>query len=147
MKMRKLKFLILLSILSISSATLKNSIAHEGAQRLEIDCSTEIIKQTKMDLDTNKMVSIPSRRTHFSIPVNSIKKHVQIPDDTGFANFQLSVIAEGTGNYKFKDTVSIPLKSTKGVLTVVDPFGVPWREVPASDLGKQITDVKCFLVM
>jgi hypothetical protein len=126
---------------------MKSSVALEGVQRVKIDCSTEIIEQVRMDLTTRKMENIPSRRTHFSIPINSIKKHVQIPDDTGSVSFLLSVIAEGRGDYKFKDTVSVPITSKGGILRVDSPFGVPWREVPADDLGKQIKDVKCYLVM
>ena len=126
---------------------MENSVSKDGVRRVEIDCSTEIIKQSKPDVIAKKMISVPSRRTHFSIPINSIKKHVQIPKDTGYGGVQLPVIAEGVGDYKFKDTVSIPIKSEGGILRVVDPFGVPWREVPADDLGKQINDVKCFMVM
>ena len=146
-KMKKLKPVLIVFVFGFTMISVKNSIAHEDIKRVSIDCSTEIMNQTKMDMTLKKMVSVPSRRTHFSIPINFVKKHIQIPEDPSFGFFQLSVVAVGKGSYKFTDTVSIPISNKGGKLRVIDPFGVPWKEVPSTDKGKQITDVECFLVM
>ena len=134
-------------LLGSTMLSARNSIAHEDIKRVSIDCSTEIMDQMKMDMTLNEIVSVPSRRTHFSIPINFVKKHIQIPEDPSFGFFQLSVVAVGKGSYKFKDTVSIAISNKGGKIRVIDPFGVPWKEVPSTDKGKQITDVECFLVM
>ena len=135
-------------LLGSAMLSAKNSIAHEGIKKVPIDCSTEIIQTSEFDLVAEGMVSKTSRRTHFLIPINFVKKHIEIPVDIeGTFLYRLSVIAVGKGSYKFKDTVSIPISNKDGLLKVVDPFGLPWKEVPSKDKGKQITDVECFLVM
>ena len=52
----------------------------------------------------------------------------------------------GKGNYKFKDTVSTPIINEDGKLRVIESFGVPWKVVPDEGIGKQISDVKCYMV-
>jgi len=145
--MKKLIPILIVSLFSFTMISVKNSFAHEDIKRVPIECSTEIMIQAKFDMTLQEIVHVPSRRTHFAIPINFVKKHIQIPEDPNFGFFQLSVVAVGKGSYKFKDTVSIPISNKGGKLRVVDPFGVPWKEVPNTDKGKQITDVECFLVM
>ena len=118
--------------------------AHEDISNTPIDCSTEIISAPM--LEDGGVVYKAQRRTNFAIPVNFLKQHYDIPQIEGWGHYQLSVVAVGKGDYKFKDTVSIPIKNEDGKLRVIDPFGVPWKVVPDEEIGKQISDVECYMV-
>ena len=132
--------ILLTLILSIYSFSL---LAHEDITRVPIDCSTEVIKG--MVLEDGAMVSKPQRRTNFAIPINFVKEHYEIPE-MKFGHYQLSVVAEGIGDYKFKDVVSIPIGNKDGKLNVVDPFGVPWKQVTEEEVGMKIDNVECYLI-
>lgn len=47
---------------------------------------------------------------------------------------------------KFKDVVSIPISSKDGKLNVVDPFGVPSKQVTEEEEGMKIDNVECYLI-
>ena len=132
--------ILLTLILSFYSFSL---LAHEDITRVPIDCSTEVIKG--MVLEDGAMVSKPQRRTNFAIPINFVKEHYEIPE-MKFGHYQLSVVAEGVGDYKFKDVVSIPIGNKDGKLNVVDPFGVPSKQVTEEEEGMKIDNVECYLI-
>ena len=120
--------------------------SHEDIQRVEIDCSTEVIDGATTDEDF-KTIIVPQRRTNFAIPLNFIDKHMNLPEGTGFRSPKISVVAEGTGNYKFKDVVTITVYNDGNALRIAGSFGVPWKQVPESHKGINITDVKCYLIL
>jgi len=132
---------------SITSFVLAfNLAAHEDIQNIEIDCSTEIIDGVILDENYNQ-VTVPQRRTNFAVPLNFIDKHMNLPEGTGFQAPKITVIAEGKGNYKFKDVVTITVYNDGTSLKIVDYFGVPWKQVPESDKDINITGVACSLVL
>ena len=70
-------------------------------------------------------------------------KHFDIPETE---RYQLPVIAEGKGSYKFKDATTVSLKINDGKLSIIDSWGYG-AFVPSTDKDIQITDVECFIVM
>jgi len=134
--MKVIQLLILLPMIS-------SAYSHEKGGKIFIDCSSEIIKGVV--LEDGLMQHKYQRRTHFAIPLNLISKHLAIPENTGFGGFQLPVVAVSDIAYKFKDTVSVPIKSENGILSVVDPFGTPWKVVPNTERDQQISNVKCYV--
>lgn len=119
-------------------------LAHEAGQNIPIDCSTEVIRA--MVLEDGAMVWKDQRRTHFSVPISVVESHFNIPEDTGFAAFQLPVVAVGTGDISFRDTVSIPIRSEGGIIQITDPFGVPWPTVSEDEKNAKIETLECYIV-
>ena len=120
--------------------------SHEDIQKVEIECSTEIIDGVIFD-ENYKQVKVPQRRTNFAVPLNFIDKHMNLPEGTGFQAPKITVIAEGKGNYKFKDVVTITVYNDGTSLKIIDYFGVPWKQVPESDKDINITGVVCSLIL
>lgn len=133
---------LVLGFLPVSSSA--HEVTHAVGQIIPIDCSTEVILGTIVE--DGKMVSKYQRRTHYSIPLSVVAEHFEIPEDTGFSNFNLPVVAVGTGDVDFKDTASVPIKSSEGVLSVIDPFGFPWRVVDEAESIAKITTLECYIV-
>jgi len=118
--------------------------SHQTTDKMPVDCSSEIISSPT--IVNGEMIYKYKRRTHFSIPISLVKSHFQIPVKTGFGGFNLPLVAEGVGEYKFKDSVTVPLKSDNSIISVIDPFGVPWKEVSEHEKDIIIKNVKCYIV-
>ena len=96
-------------------------------------------------LENGAMVYKDQRRTNFSIPLNAVSNHFTIPKNTGIS-FRLPVVAVGDGDFPFRHSVTIPIQSEEGVLSIVDTFGVPWYSVTEEEKFGEVLSLECYIV-
>ena len=151
------KLLLILTLLFSVTFSVKNSIAHEDIKRVPVDCSSSHKDSVKVDMSTYEPIPIVQRWTWVALPLNYIKKHINIPEDPegiedkmspNFYKYaRLPIVVIGKSPYKFKDVTRIFISNKDGVLEVINNYAEPMYEVSSENIDKIITDVECFILM
>ena len=151
-----MKYLITILMATLFTMSV-NAQSLEDFRKVEIDCSTDIIKAQEINLSTAAFEDVIKRRTNFAIPMGFVKEHflagnldIMDQSEISFGFPKLNVVAEGVGDYKFKDTTYVPITNVDGTLRLIDTFGQNWPMVSEEDFEKYgavaVNDVRCYLV-